>query len=51
MRLDQTPGEIGDWHLTHDNAGGFAGRLDGVAADVSTSGARTDPDASENDAR
>ena len=25
MRLDQTPGEIGDWHLTHDAAGGFAG--------------------------
>ena len=25
MRLDETPGEIGDWHLTHDPAGGFAG--------------------------
>ena len=25
MRLDETPGEIGDWHLTHDAAGGFAG--------------------------
>jgi arylamine N-acetyltransferase len=25
MRLDQTPGDIGDWHLTHDTAGGFAG--------------------------
>jgi N-hydroxyarylamine O-acetyltransferase len=25
MRLDETPGEIGDWHLTHDTAGGFAG--------------------------
>ena len=23
--LDQTPGAIGDWHLTHDPAGGFAG--------------------------
>jgi arylamine N-acetyltransferase len=25
MRLDETPGDIGDWHLTHDPAGGFAG--------------------------
>ena len=25
MRLDETPGAIGDWHLTHDPAGGFAG--------------------------
>lgn len=26
MRLDETPGEIGDWHLTHDpNGGGFVG--------------------------
>jgi N-hydroxyarylamine O-acetyltransferase len=25
MRLDETPGEIGDWHLTHDPAGSFAG--------------------------
>ncbi len=25
MHLDRTPGEIGDWHLTHDPAGGFAG--------------------------
>jgi N-hydroxyarylamine O-acetyltransferase len=23
--LDETPGAIGDWHLTHDPAGGFAG--------------------------
>jgi N-hydroxyarylamine O-acetyltransferase len=23
--LDQTPGAVGDWHLTHDPAGGFAG--------------------------
>jgi arylamine N-acetyltransferase len=23
--LDRTPGGIGDWHLTHDPAGGFAG--------------------------
>ncbi len=23
--LDETPGEIGDWHLTHDPAGGFPG--------------------------
>jgi arylamine N-acetyltransferase len=25
MRIDETPGEIGDWHLAHDPAGGFAG--------------------------
>jgi arylamine N-acetyltransferase len=25
MRLDETPGEIGDWHLTHDPSGAFAG--------------------------
>ncbi len=26
LRLDRTPGEIGDWHLTHDpRGGGFAG--------------------------
>jgi arylamine N-acetyltransferase len=25
MRLDETPGAIGDWHLTHDPAGSFAG--------------------------
>lgn len=25
MRLDRTPGEIGDWHLTHDPGGGFVG--------------------------
>jgi arylamine N-acetyltransferase len=26
MRLDESPGEIGDWHLTHDpGAGGFVG--------------------------
>jgi N-hydroxyarylamine O-acetyltransferase len=25
LRLDETPGEVGDWHLTHDPAGGFAG--------------------------
>ena len=25
MHLDRTPGAIGDWHLTHDPAGGFAG--------------------------
>jgi N-hydroxyarylamine O-acetyltransferase len=25
MRLDETPGEIGDWHLTHGDGGGFAG--------------------------
>jgi N-hydroxyarylamine O-acetyltransferase len=23
--LDETPGAVGDWHLTHDPAGGFAG--------------------------
>lgn len=23
--LDETPGGVGDWHLTHDPAGGFAG--------------------------
>ena len=23
--LDETPGAVGDWHLTHDRAGGFAG--------------------------
>jgi len=23
--LSATPGEVGDWHLTHDPAGGFAG--------------------------
>ena len=23
--LDETPGDAGDWHLTHDRAGGFAG--------------------------
>jgi N-hydroxyarylamine O-acetyltransferase len=25
LRLDETPGAIGDWHLTHDPAGSFAG--------------------------
>jgi N-hydroxyarylamine O-acetyltransferase len=25
MRLDETPSGIGDWHLTHDELGGFAG--------------------------
>lgn len=25
MRLEETPGDIGDWHLDHDPAGGFAG--------------------------
>jgi arylamine N-acetyltransferase len=25
MRLDETPGGTGDWHLTHDPGGGFAG--------------------------
>jgi arylamine N-acetyltransferase len=25
MHLDETPGAIGDWHLTHDPAGSFAG--------------------------
>jgi arylamine N-acetyltransferase len=25
MRLDETPGGVGDWHLTHDAAGAFAG--------------------------
>ena len=25
LRLDQTPGAIGDWHLAHDAAGSFAG--------------------------
>jgi arylamine N-acetyltransferase len=25
MRLDETPGAIGDWHLTHDDSGGFTG--------------------------
>ena len=25
MRLDETPGAIGDWHLTHGELGGFAG--------------------------
>jgi N-hydroxyarylamine O-acetyltransferase len=25
MRLDATPGEIGDWHLTHDPTGAFTG--------------------------
>ena len=25
MRLDETPGDVGDWHLTHGEAGGFAG--------------------------
>jgi arylamine N-acetyltransferase len=25
MRLDETPAEVADWHLTHDPAGGFAG--------------------------
>ena len=25
MRLDETSGAIGDWHLTHDEAGSFAG--------------------------
>ncbi|MFL6204349.1 MAG: arylamine N-acetyltransferase family protein [Acidimicrobiales bacterium] len=25
MRLDRIPGEVGDWHLTHDPSGGFAG--------------------------
>ncbi len=23
--LDETPGDVGDWHLTHDPAGGFTG--------------------------
>ena len=32
MRLDETPGEIGDWHLTHDPAGGFAGMAWRVSA-------------------
>jgi arylamine N-acetyltransferase len=25
MRLEETPGQIGDWHLTHDPAGSFVG--------------------------
>ena len=25
MRLDETPGEVGDWHLTHDDGGAFTG--------------------------
>ncbi|HXH56259.1 arylamine N-acetyltransferase family protein [Iamia sp.] len=25
LLLHETPGEVGDWHLTHDPAGGFAG--------------------------
>lgn len=25
LRLEQTPGGVGDWHLTHDPLGGFAG--------------------------
>lgn len=25
LRLDETPGGVGDWHLTHDPAGSFAG--------------------------
>jgi N-hydroxyarylamine O-acetyltransferase len=25
LALDETPGAVGDWHLTHDPAGSFAG--------------------------
>src|SRR5205807_5769289 len=25
LRLDETPGGVGDWHLTHDPAGSFPG--------------------------